>query len=70
MEWNTRFTFTSRLFSRRFYPKRLDISVFVRRKNLQYIAVGTVRMFLDVKHTISLYIKCKDAHSYNLVFML
>ena len=34
------FTFISRSFSRRFYPKRLKISTLV---DIQYIAVGTVR---------------------------
>ena len=40
------FTFTFRAFSRRFYPKRLTISTFVKEVH-QYIAVGTERMFIE-----------------------
>ena len=38
-------TFTFRAFCRHFYPKRLTMSTFVKRKKRQFIAV--VRMFIE-----------------------
>ena len=42
------FTFTFRALSRRFYPKRLAIfpSDVCQKKEKQYIAVVTIRMFI------------------------
>ena len=40
------FSFTFRAFGGQFYPKRPAMSTFIRRKKREYIAVGTVRMFL------------------------
>ena len=37
------FAFT---FRKRFYPKRLTMSEFVKKKDKQYIALGTVKIFM------------------------
>ena len=46
------FTFTFRVFSRHFYPKGLKKKLICQKKEKQqYIAVGTVRMFMEVPST-------------------
>ena len=40
-------TFIFRVFSRRFYRKRHKMSTFVREREKIYIAVGTLRMFME-----------------------
>ena len=45
------FTFTFREFSRSFYLKRYDKYICQKKEKQQYVAVGTLRMFINKKNT-------------------